>query len=272
MASENETKNAITIFGKLDAPQTGQSAEPLTIDLTAIETRIGPPQTEAMDAGAADAQPQADRRDKFSALAASLVAAVLAGAFATGVASYELARQAMPSDPVAAAGDETQELKDRLARLTGEFEALKASAEAANRNSSQQFAQFVERIDRAEKALAEPVSKLAKLGDGLDRLERRVASAPAVDVTGSVTSIEKQQGKPPEVEGWTLREYFAGRALLESRNGRLFEVGPGSNLPGVGKVEAIKRVDGKIVVTTPKGVIASALEPPRRPYTLPHRY
>ena len=60
--------------------------------------------------------------------------------------------------------------------------------------------------------------------------------------------------------------------MLESRSGALFEVGPGSNLPGVGKVETIKRVDGKVVVTTPKGIIASALDPPRRPHFLPQGY
>ena len=57
--------------------------------------------------------------------------------------------------------------------------------------------------------------------------------------------------------------------MLENRNGTLYEVGPGSNLPGVGKVETIKRIDGKVVVTTPKGTITSALEPPRRPAVSP---
>jgi hypothetical protein len=88
-----------------------------------------------------------------------------------------------------------------------------------------------------------------------------------------VTSIEKQQSKPPALEGWRLRDFYAGRAVLESRTGTLFEVGPGSNLPGVGKVETIKRIDGKIVITTPKGTITSSLEPPRRPqYYLPQGY
>ena len=72
-------------------------------------------------------------------------------------------------------------------------------------------------------------------------------------MTGSVTSIEKQQSKPPSLEGWRLRDFYAGRAVVESRNGTLFEVGPGSKLPGVGQVETIKREDGKVVVTTPEG-------------------
>ena len=38
--------------------------------------------------------------------------------------------------------------------------------------------------------------------------------------------------------------------MVESRNGTLFEVGPGSNLPGLGRVEAIKRENGRVVVVT----------------------
>ena len=60
---------------------------------------------------------------------------------------------------------------------------------------------------------------------------------------------------------------------MEGRDGTLFDVMPGATLPGVGKIETIKRVDGKVVVTTPKGTITSSLESPRRlPYHLPPGY
>ena len=39
---------------------------------------------------------------------------------------------------------------------------------------------------------------------------------------------------------------------------------PGSNVPGLGKVETIKRENGKVVVVTASGIIAASLEP-RRP-------
>ena len=88
-----------------------------------------------------------------------------------------------------------------------------------------------------------------------------------------MTTVEKQQSQPPVVEGWKLHDYRAGRALVESRSGTLYEIGPGSNLPGVGKVETIKRIDGKVVITTPKGTITSSLElPRRRPYFRPYGY
>ena len=277
--TNNEIKNAITIFGKLDAPQTGPSAEPLTIDLSAIEATIEPPKAEAVGpdvaaaAAAAAVAPEqgALRWDKYFPLAASLVAALLIGAVAGGAATYEVSRDAPPA--AAALSDETRRLQERVAQLSGELAAFKSGVEAANRAASQQLAKIGERLERAEKAQSEPATKLAKIAESLDRLERRAAPLPAPDVTGAVTSIEKQQSKPPAVEGWKLRDYYAGRAVLENRNGTLFEVGPGSMLPGVGKVETVKRVDGKVVVTTPKGVITSSLEPPRRPpYYRPRDY
>ena len=54
--------------------------------------------------------------------------------------------------------------------------------------------------------------------------------------------------------------------MVESRNGTLFRVGPGSNVPGLGKVETIKRENGKVVVVTANGIIAASLEPRRPAY------
>ena len=52
--------------------------------------------------------------------------------------------------------------------------------------------------------------------------------------------------------------------MVESRNGVLFEVGPGSNLPGLGRVETIKRENGQLVVVAKNGIII-ALSEARRP-------
>jgi hypothetical protein len=263
----------------LDGQLIDAEAKTITIDLTAIGTRIEPPETETIERDgnmeqrfAPDAGDPARR--KFPLLAASLAFAVIVGGLA-GVAVSAVLSGAPPAAPAAAVAltDETRTLQERVVRLSGELATLKAGIEAANRTSATQLNKISERLDRAEKAQIEPTAKLAKISESLDRLERRTASAATPDVTGSVTSVEKQQSKPPVIEGWMLRDYYAGRAVLENRNGRLYEVGPGSNLPGVGQIETIKRVDGKVVVTTPKGIITSSLEPPRRPaYHLPRGY
>jgi hypothetical protein len=289
---DKPTENALAIIGPhkpkasttdqplpLDGQLIDAEAKTITIDLTAIGTRIEPPETETIERDgnmeqrfAPDAGDPARR--KFPLLAASLAFAVIVGGLA-GVAVSAVLSGAPPAAPAAAVAltDETRTLQERVVRLSGELATLKAGIEAANRTSATQLNKISERLDRAEKAQIEPTAKLAKISESLDRLERRTASAATPDVTGSVTSVEKQQSKPPVIEGWMLRDYYAGRAVLENRNGRLYEVGPGSNLPGVGQIETIKRVDGKVVVTTPKGIITSSLEPPRRPaYHLPRGY
>ena len=47
------------------------------------------------------------------------------------------------------------------------------------------------------------------------------------------------------------------RALVENRHGDIFEITGGSMLPGLGRVEAIKRQDGDWVVVITQGTIAS---------------
>jgi hypothetical protein len=219
-------------------------------------------------------------------LAASLGIAAVLGALAGAAATAGFSSDA-PKPKVetrtATAGDDTRALKEMLVRLSSELATLKTSVDAASRNSGSQINKLSERIDRAEKAQAEPSAKIAKIADSLDRLEKRqvAASAPATtvaalappahqDVTGSIAT-EKLQGKPPVVEGWKLHEFFGGRAVVENRTtGTLFEVGPGSNLPGLGRVETIRREDNRIVIVTPKGIISAALDPRRQPQPAPY--
>jgi hypothetical protein len=54
--------------------------------------------------------------------------------------------------------------------------------------------------------------------------------------------------------------------VVENRAGRVFEVAPGSNLPGLGRVDGIKREDGKYLVVTRNGVIAGSYERGRPGY------
>src|SRR5262249_5181938 len=138
--------------------------------------------------------------------------------------------------------------------------------------------------DRTEKAQAEPTAKLAKIMETLERLERRAGmtnaavtmpqpaaptlAAASPDVTGSINA----QTRTSVVAGWALRDFYAGRGIVEnSLTGALYEVGPGSNLPGVGRIETIKREDNRVIVVTAKGIITSALEPPRRRVIMPYR-
>jgi hypothetical protein len=60
------------------------------------------------------------------------------------------------------------------------------------------------------------------------------------------------------LQDWIVHDVQNGRALVESRYGGLFAVAAGSVLPGIGRVDTIKRQDGHWVVLTARGTITSA--------------
>jgi hypothetical protein len=116
------------------------------------------------------------------------------------------------------------------------------------------------------------LAKLAKLGEAVDKLRAAavapapVAAAPAAakEVTGSVSpraatpvaAPKVDVARLPTVEGWVLRDIANGSALIEGRRG-MFEVYAGDPVPGLGRVEAIRRQDGRWVVVTTKGLIVA---------------
>jgi hypothetical protein len=60
----------------------------------------------------------------------------------------------------------------------------------------------------------------------------------------------------PTVEGWVLRDVNRGGALIEGRQG-LYEVYAGDPVPGLGRVDAIRKQDGRWVVITTKGLVVA---------------
>jgi hypothetical protein len=194
-------------------------------------------------------------------IAAGLAIALTIGAMAGATATFTMTHD----NRAPSAEDPNRALRESQARLESELAALKTTIASGQRASTAQIGKLTERVERAEKAQAEPTAKIAKMAESLDRVERRLPTtvapplpppAPvAGDITGSIAA--KSEAKPPIAEGWHVLDSYAGRAVVESRNGRVFEVGPGSNLPGLGRVEAIKRENGRVVVVTRNGVIAA---------------
>ena len=191
------------------------------------------------------------RLSRVTVLAASIAISAALGSVVGALAAAAFVRpDAEPADvrTLVAQAD-----VNAVAKLSADIAALKASIDGSTKNSDAQLARLNERVERAEKAQAEPAAKIARLGDALEKLERKTAVA-SPETTGSI--IPKQQDKPQVVSGWVLREVFDGAAMVESRHG-LYEAVPGANLPGLGRVETIHRRDGRWVVVTPKGIIVS---------------
>jgi len=199
----------------------------------------------APDGTAAAATPARSKR--FAMLAASVAFAAAFGSFVGSVSGSGLARLIFPSpSPPAtpAVGSENtlaamREIKRELAGIA----AIKASLENATRNA---------------------ISQYAKIADRLDRIDQR--NVAVADATGSLPAVPPPAAPATDpaklsdrvLQDWIVHDVRNGRALVESRYGGLFAVGAGSVLPGIGRVDMIKRQDGHWVVLTARGTITSA--------------
>jgi len=195
---------------------------------------------------------------RFSVLVAALALAAALGGMVGALAAYGLARLgAVPVAAGRASLEDIQALKENVVQARVELAALKLSIDSANRNTAAQLSRISERIDRVERSQAEPAAKHTKAVDTLERLSRGEASPK--DVTGSVASPASgpNQSKPAVVEGWVVRDVYRGTALIEGRMG-VIEVDQGDVVPGLGRVDAIRKQDGRWVVVTPKGLIMPA--------------
>jgi hypothetical protein len=199
-------------------------------------------------------------------LALAVVAGALGGALATAGVSHFIGGDVASADSHA--------LEASIARIDADILALKAGVEHTSKLAASQLSKTSDRLDKVEKAQAEPAAKLAKLSETVDKLRATppaaapapVAAAPAAakEVTGSVTppatapaaAPKPEVGRLPTVEGWVLRDVGHGGALIEGRRG-IFEVYAGDPVPGLGRVDAIRRQDGRWVVVTTKGLIVA---------------
>jgi hypothetical protein len=206
-------------------------------------------------------------KHRLAALAAVVALAVMAGALGGALATAGL-KQFGGEDAVASGN---RALEASVTRIEADMLALKAGVDHTSKLGMSQFNKTSDRLDKLEKAQTEPAAKLAKLSEAVDKLRSQapavVAAAPvaaAKDVTGSIaapavapaTAPKTELARLPTVEGWVLRDVANGGALIEGRQG-IYEVYAGDPVPGVGRVDAIRRQDGRWVVVTNKGLIVA---------------
>jgi hypothetical protein len=207
---------------------------------------------------------------RLSALAAVVALATVAGALGGALATAGVSRYFGAAD-AASAGNSG--LEASIGRIDADILALKASVEQTANTGITQFNKTNDRLDKVEKAQAEPAAKLAKLSEAVEKLRAAPAAAPvpvaaapatAREATGSIAPSAAAPAAPPKaeaarlptVEGWVLRDVGRGAALIEGRQG-IFEVYAGDPVPGLGRIEAIRRQDGRWVVVTSKGLIVA---------------
>jgi hypothetical protein len=242
---------------RIDAPRT-----PEKVMIMSAGDRVGPAPEAEQSSGMFG-------KRRFAALAAVVALAAAVGALGGAVANAGLGQYL--GDGATTAGNSA--LEATVARIDADIAALKASVEHAAKANTAQFSKTSDRLDKVEKAQAEPAAKLAKLSEAVDKLRvapvasvaAAAAPAAAKEVTGSISPVaaatpaaapKPEMARLPTVDGWVLRDVTNGAALIEGRRG-MFEVYAGDPIPGLGRVDAIRRQDGRWVVVTGKGLIVA---------------
>jgi hypothetical protein len=247
---------------KVDAPKADAPGTPGKIMIMSPDERAG---------AAPESEPNAGMfgKRRIAALAAVVALAAVAGALGGALATTGIGHS--PGDDTTTSANRAFDAT--VARIDAEILALKANLEHTSKANMTQFNKTSDRLDKVEKAQAEPAAKLAKLSEAVDRLRvapvasaaAAVAPAAAKDVTGSISPAaatapaaapKAEMARLPTVEGWVLRDVANGGALIEGRRG-MFEVYAGDPIPGLGRVDAIRRQDGRWVVVTGKGLIVA---------------
>lgn len=236
---------------------------------------VAPFHREAWDRVADDQDPAAARdartssrfgKRRLAAVAAMAAMAAIIGAIGGSLATSGL-RHSLADEQSSAVADRTQALEATIKRLESEIATLKTGVDRSAKNEAGRFAKVNDRLDKIEKAHADSAARLTKLHETLDKQHSPAASAApaataAATVTGSIPVAEPvplPAPKPgiarlPIVQGWILHDVMDGNALIEGRSG-VYEVRSGDPVPGLGRVDAIRKQDGRWVVVTSRGLI-----------------
>jgi hypothetical protein len=250
-----------------EEPTGGPDAEPVDPSEISIPSRAIQPASRAArvlllalpeDATAGRApHPEKPRRFALSpallTMIAVLVGAALGSAATAGLLSMNGTPATPPSDPLT--------FTAAFERIDHELTNLKASIEGSSKQSNAQVAKITDRLDRADKTQSDTAAKILRTSESLDRIDHRLTGNASGEATGAVPSASLAPGPAAAdprrgiLEGWVLRDLFNGGALIQSPRGGVLEVIPGDNVPGLGRIEGIRREGSRWVVMTSRGLI-----------------
>ena len=213
------------------------------------------------------------RRRRMALLAASVTVAAVLGAVVGAVATVSLSG----THEQTAGLQQQKMMQQTIARLGNELSTLKTSLDAASKSAHAQTAQ----LSKLSEALHEKLAANAKVNEAMAHANAEVTGsiaapqtlAPQPQAIGptplpqprpqQIAAVQSQP-RPLVVPDWRVRGAARGAVLVEG-HGDIYEVVLGAQLPGLGRVESIRHIDGRWIVETPKGLIVSSM-PARRPY------
>jgi|SRR5579862_1285498 len=256
----NENNLPVVWSPKLNAGTDIDDESVMFVDSDVPPDEGAPGETMNEQEDAAPASAASPRSSRFVILAASVAIAAAVGAIAGSLTASGIgglmSASAEPSADTVEANSILKALRSELAELN----AVKTSLDSSNRYASAQFAAIADRLARVEHAQTDP-AQLAHIADTVDRLNKLNTSTP--ETTGTIaTALGAAASAEAKItdrilQDWIVQDVHGDRALVESRYGGIFDVGAGSVLPGIGRVDAVKRQDGQWIVVTARGLITS---------------
>jgi hypothetical protein len=245
----------------------------------------------------ADQDIQTSGRRRLVALAAVIALAAVSGAIGGALATAGFGRhleQSSGGGDTRTASVPNQAVEESIARIDAELAALKelGAAQSAKVNDridkvekiqAEPSAKLAKLNDAVERLRVPPSASFAAIAAPKETTGsiQPPAPAPKPEAARQTTlarpptaerqaTVEKQATVAPQatvarqptvdrlptVESWVLRDVANGGALIEGRQG-MFEVFAGDTVPGLGRVDAVRRQDGHWVVVTPKGLIVA---------------
>jgi hypothetical protein len=249
------------VVAGIEAPSIVPSASEPAIDapVTLAPTLATKPDEAAATAAASPIKRTSARLGRFAPLAAAVVVGLLAGALGA-TALPPIGALFSAASGAGAPAAEAPSVSASLAQMRADLAALKSSTEAISRNTNAQLARLSERFDRLERAQAAGKADMVVGKDTSGAIAApppsNAASAPPANAAAAPLPPAPVP-QPAILSGWVVRDVYRGSALLQGRMGGMIAVGPGDILPGVGRIEAVRRQDGRWVVITAKGMIVS---------------
>ena len=213
------------------------------------------------------------RLRRTAALAATVMIAAGLGAAFGAVVQKRQEPPAIQRD--AALIEENAAMQKSISRLTKELAALKTSVESANKDSQTRVTKLTDRVEKLTETTGS-ISKQAAATPVPTPPAPQVAAVTATEPTPlpqARPTVAQQDRRLPIVQGWTIYQIRNGVAWVEN-GGEVFAAQVGAPLPGLGRVEAVRRDGNQWLVVTAKGVISSAGESTAdarpRPYYPPY--
>jgi hypothetical protein len=256
--AKSETAKSETLKSEISTPEPARSEPAPRTATRSTALVLAIPRTEEAAAGPGPESARRaarSRRFAFTPATASMVAVLVGTAIGSAATAGLLYLNAAPAAPTTSTASFDQ--------IHRELAALKASINGSAKQSTTQIAEIADRMDRAEKSQADTGAKLARTAESLDRLDDRLAAnaapAAASDVTGSLSTgtlgtLPAGPGDRTAALVDPKQAASAWRELLsESRMWEIHKSRFDLTLPGIGRIEGVKRQDGRWVVVTSRG-------------------